>query len=134
MYDNFSFMERNTALGVFAALAHEIRLDVFRFLVHQESDGATAGRIGEAVSVPPSTLTFHLNKLQKAALVNSRRNGRNLVYVACPSTIDELIAHLAQHYASASHAQDVPRRDSPLVAAVAASVVSFFGSKKYSPK
>ena len=127
-------MERNAALDVLAALAHEVRLDVFHLLVHEEPDGATAGRIGKAVSIPPSTLTFHLKKLEKAALVSSRRHGRNLVYVAHPSTIDDLIAHIAQHYASASHPQDAPKRTSALVGAISASLVSFFGLTKNSPK
>lgn len=127
-------MDRNAALSVLAALANEVRLDVIRFLIDEEPDGATAGRIGKAISVPPSTLTFHLNKLHTAALVSSRRNGRNLVYVARPDAIDDLIVYLAQHYASASQAQDAPRRASPIVGAIAASLVSFFGSTKSSSK
>lgn len=129
-YDNISFMEKRAALGILAALAHEVRLDVLRFLVERGPDGATAGRIGQAVSIPPSTLTFHLKKLRNAALVDTRRDGRTLVYVAGAGTVDALIAHLAEHYECGAQSKETRDRASPLVGAIAASIVSFFGSKK----
>lgn len=123
-------MEKRAALNVLAALAHEVRLDVLRLLVERGPDGATAGHIGRVVSIPPSTLTFHLKKLQSAGLVNTRREGRTLVYVAGAGIIDALIVHLTEHYDCGAQTREAEDRASPLVGAIAASLVSFFGSNK----
>ena len=45
---------------VFAALAHELRLEVFRLLVATLPDGMAAGQIAQRLDVPASTLSTHL--------------------------------------------------------------------------
>ena len=119
---------------VFATLGNESRLTVLRRLIEQGPDGATAGEVGLALSVPPSTLSFHLNKLQQADLVTCRRDGRTLVYTARSSTIDELISHLDEHYTLGAVTAVTPRgtrlRASEIIPAIVASVVSLFGSNR----
>ena len=39
-----------------------------------------AGEIAERLDIPPATLTFHLKELSHAGLVESRREGRSIIY------------------------------------------------------
>lgn len=80
-------MEMETAIATLAALAQETRLSIFRALVHAHSPkdgegGLAAGEIGEALDVPPATLSFHLKEMSYAGLVTSRREGRSIIYKA----------------------------------------------------
>ena len=45
-------------------------------------EGVAAGRIGEALAVPPATLSFHLKELSHAGLASSRQDGRFIYYSA----------------------------------------------------
>ncbi len=80
-------MEIKTAIGALSALAQETRLSIFRALVRAHSmnegeGGLAAGEIGEALDVPPATLSFHLKEMSHAGLVTSRRDGRSIIYKA----------------------------------------------------
>ena len=52
-------MEDKDAISVLAALAQETRLDIFRLLVRAGKEGMAAGAIGDALSIPAATLSFH---------------------------------------------------------------------------
>src|SRR5699024_2078443 len=66
LFDNFGNMKKTEAIAALSALAHEARLDVFRFLVQQGPDGVPAGEIGERFGLPAATLSFHLSTLRHA--------------------------------------------------------------------
>jgi len=53
-------MESNEVVQALAALAHPLRLDVFRALVVAGDSGLTPGVMQQALGVPPATLSFHL--------------------------------------------------------------------------
>lgn len=80
-------MNEDSAIAVFAALAHRLRLAIFRALVTAGPDGLAAGAISEAVATPPSSLSHHLTALDGAGLVDVRRAGRTLRYRANLSLI-----------------------------------------------
>jgi DNA-binding transcriptional ArsR family regulator len=82
-----------TALG---ALAQESRLQAFRLLVRHGDKGLPAGEIAEALGVPPATLSFHLSQLAQGGLVDSRRNGRSIVYFMHADGIRALMAYLTE--------------------------------------
>ena len=73
-------MEPKEAVVALAALAQESRLSVFRLLVSQGPEGLPAGQIAEQLEIPPATLSFHLKELSHAGLVESRREGRFIIY------------------------------------------------------
>ncbi|WP_323761348.1 ArsR/SmtB family transcription factor [Maricaulis sp.] len=78
-------MEKTDAIAALAALAHEVRMDVFRLLVTAatpcEGDGGlTPGTIAEALGLPAPTLSFHLKELSRAGLIQFERRGRSLIY------------------------------------------------------
>lgn len=62
-----------------AALGHEARLHIFRFLVRAGRDGATVGQIGAHLDLPASTLAHHLRSLVGAGLLTQTRQGREVV-------------------------------------------------------
>ena len=71
-------MEETTAADCFAALGHPTRLALYRALVRAGDDGAPVGMLQEALDVPASTLTHHLQTLSRAGLVRQERDGRVL--------------------------------------------------------
>lgn len=80
-----------------AALAQESRLAIFRMLVKRGPEGYTPTQIGEKLIVAPPTLSFHLKELQRAGLLDVRRNGRFLHYRANFSHMNELIGFLTEN-------------------------------------
>lgn len=85
------------AIAALAALAHETRLDVFRYLVEAGPQGEAAGTIGERFGLPPATLSFHLSQMRQAGLVTSRREGRSVVYSADFAAMNGLLAYLTEN-------------------------------------
>jgi|SRR5450432_542992 ArsR family transcriptional regulator len=90
------------ALG---ALAHEHRLAVFRLLVERGPAGLPAGRIGEQIGLAPSSLTFHLQNLQRAGLIAQRRESRQLIYSADFPAMNALVGYLTENCCAGSGAE-----------------------------
>lgn len=80
-----------------AALAQETRLKAYRLLVEAGPEGLPAGRIGEALQLPPATLSFHLAHLSRAGLVRSRQEGRFVLYSADFQTMNQLVGYLTEN-------------------------------------
>jgi DNA-binding transcriptional ArsR family regulator len=70
------------AVEALSALAHGHRLAVFRLLVRAGADGLPAGEIARELGVLPNTLSSHLTILGHAGLIQSRRDGRSVIYSA----------------------------------------------------
>lgn len=76
------YVETDSAILAFGALAQQTRLEAFRLLVRHEPDGLAAGEIARVLDVPQNTLSSHLAILQRAGLVTSRRESRSVIYRA----------------------------------------------------
>lgn len=94
-------MKSPDAIEALTALAQESRLAVFRLLVRYGPVGLPAGKVAEALSVPPPTLSFHLSQLSRAGLVRSRRQGRQVSYSADFETMNALLRYLTENCCSA---------------------------------
>jgi ArsR family transcriptional regulator len=90
-------MEKTDAVAALAALAQESRLDIFRLLIQAGPEGLAAGQIGERLSLPAATLSFHLTQLRQAALIGFRRDGRSLIYTAAYPAMNALMAYLTEN-------------------------------------
>ncbi len=90
-------METKHALSALAALAQESRLAVFRLLVEAGPEGLAASKIGEALKVPASSLSFHLKELSHADLIVPRQDGRFVIYTAQFATMNQLVAFLTDN-------------------------------------
>jgi ArsR family transcriptional regulator len=82
------------ALG---ALAHEHRLAIFRLLVERGPAGLPAGHIAARVGLVPSSLTFHLQNLQRAGLITQRRESRQLFYSTDFTAMNALVGYLTEN-------------------------------------
>lgn len=87
-------MQTPVAVEALSALAHGHRLAVFRLLVRAGEEGLAAGDIAREIGVPPSTLSSHLTILGHAGLVQSRRDGRSVIYSADYAGMRALLAFL----------------------------------------
>jgi len=87
-------MEIKDAVTALAAIAQETRLAVYRALVVAGPEGLSAGRIADALAVPPATLSFHLKELDRAGLVSARQDGRYVIYSANFEQMNALLSFL----------------------------------------
>jgi len=90
-----SMIKEQEALDGFAAIAQGTRLRILRMLVVAGADGLAAGTIGEQLGgATSSRVSFHLTHLERARLVQSRREGRSIIYSAKFSVLSDLVAFL----------------------------------------
>jgi DNA-binding transcriptional ArsR family regulator len=89
-------MKITDALVALGALAHETRLATFRLLVSAGHGGLPAGEIAGRLGVAPPVMSFHLAELARAGLVESRREGRSIIYVAGYKRIGALLDYLIE--------------------------------------
>jgi len=83
-------------VGAFEALAHEVRLAVFRLLIPAGAEGLAAGEISERLGMAPNGLSFHLNRLVQADLVTVRRAGRQIFYGVRYERLNGLLRFLVE--------------------------------------
>jgi ArsR family transcriptional regulator len=89
-------MKSKDAIQSLSALAQESRLSVFRMLVRRGPEGYTPTQLGEKLNVSSPTLSFHLKELQRAGLVDVRRDGRFLYYRPNFTHMNRLIGFLTE--------------------------------------
>jgi ArsR family transcriptional regulator, arsenate/arsenite/antimonite-responsive transcriptional repressor len=89
----------NTAqiIEALGALAHEHRLAIYRRLVARGPEGLSAGVIADKLGLAPSSLTFHLQNLQRAGLITQRRDGRQLIYAVDFAAMNSLVGYLTEN-------------------------------------
>jgi len=87
-------VEKSRVLTALSAMAHETRLEIVRLLVPCKGDGMAAGAIAESLGISPSGLTFHLNSLEQAGLIGSKRQGRQVIYATNTDRLGGVIAYL----------------------------------------
>lgn len=88
-------MDEKNALSGFAAIAQETRLRIIRLLVTAGANGMAAGAITEALATASAPrVSFHLNHLEHAGLIESRRDGRSIIYSAVFPALSDLVAFL----------------------------------------
>ena len=79
-FDNYIIMKISQATTALAALSQESRLRVFRLLVKAGPSGLPAGQIAAKLKIPAATLSFHVKELSNAGLIDSRKEGRSVIY------------------------------------------------------
>src|SRR5271165_7076004 len=90
-------MKTPAVIEALGALAHEHRLAIYRLLVQRGPEGLAAGVIGQRIGLVPSSLTFHLQNLQRAGLITQRRESRQLIYSADFSVMNGLVGYLTEN-------------------------------------
>jgi DNA-binding transcriptional ArsR family regulator len=90
-------MKNTHAVAALSALAHEHRLTVYRLLVERGPEGLPAGVIAQRVGLVPSSLTFHVQALQRAGLITQRRVSRQVFYAADFDAMNGLVGYLTEN-------------------------------------
>lgn len=90
-------MDTDQAIQALGALAHGHRLAIYRLLVERGPEGLPAGAIGDGVGLAPSSLTFHLQNLQRSGLLVQRRESRNLIYSIDFDAMNALVGYLTEN-------------------------------------
>lgn len=90
-------MNETLVIRSLAALAQEVRLRIFRALVVAGNDGLTPGALSEQLGVASTALSFHLKELTHAALISQERQGRNLIYRASFTAMNDLLGYLTDN-------------------------------------
>jgi protein-tyrosine-phosphatase/DNA-binding transcriptional ArsR family regulator len=89
-------MEIDSAVEILAALAQGSRLTALRLLIECGPSGLPAGDIADRLGLPASTASFHLSALERAGLVQSTRQGRQMIYAVRFVALRELLAFLTE--------------------------------------
>jgi predicted transcriptional regulator len=82
-------MEEKEVIRALAALAHEVRLRVFRMLVVAGPDGLTPGAMATQLDLPNATLSFHLKELMRV--------GRSLIDRAAYDQMNGVLGFLTEN-------------------------------------
>lgn len=90
-------MNTSAALDVLGALSQGTRLRIFRLLVRQAPSGLRAGEIAHRLHLPKPTLSFHLNVLAAANLVQPQKSGRSISYSAELDCVNSLAEFLMEN-------------------------------------
>ena len=90
-------MELYDAAAALSALGHAGRLSIVRLLVQAGHEGVAAGEIARRLDVPPNTLSSNLNILSNVGLIDSRRDGRSIIYTARYESMTALLEYLMQN-------------------------------------
>lgn len=90
-------MESDDVVTALAALAHPVRLQVFRALVVSGPAGLTPGTMQDGLRIPATTLSFHLKELAHAGLVSAERSSRHLVYRAAFGRMNAVLQYLTDN-------------------------------------
>jgi ArsR family transcriptional regulator, arsenate/arsenite/antimonite-responsive transcriptional repressor len=89
-------MDKNNALGAFAALSQPTRLDVFRLLIKAGEEGMSAGEISNTLDVLQNTMSANLSILAQSGLIKSTREGRSIRYFADAEGVRGLLSFLTE--------------------------------------
>ncbi|MEM8770155.1 MAG: metalloregulator ArsR/SmtB family transcription factor [Pseudomonadota bacterium] len=87
-------MELKEASDAFSALSRESRLMVLKRLIIAGPQGEAAGDIAAGLNVSAPNMSFHLKELERAGLIQSRREGRSVIYAADYGGVRALIDFL----------------------------------------
>ncbi len=79
---------------MFSAMGTEPRLRIMQALLSAHPDGLVVGEIQEALDIPNSTLSHHLDKLKSEDLVRVERESTFLRYTANTGALQELLRFL----------------------------------------
>lgn len=105
---NFDEQKCAKVTKMLSALAHESRLHIFKILVEIGEEGTCPCHIAEALEIARNTLSFHLNILANAELVNVKREGKFLYYSPNIENLHILTEYLWADFAVLKNLHDEP--------------------------
>jgi ArsR family transcriptional regulator, arsenate/arsenite/antimonite-responsive transcriptional repressor len=101
-------MESKDAVIALSALAQDSRIAVYRLLVQAGPAGMAASELAERLDIPANTLSFHLKNLSHADLVQSRQDGRFVIYSTNYDQMNALLGFLTRNCCGGQGCAPVP--------------------------
>ena len=101
---NYAYMEPKNAIEALSALAQETRLAAYRLLVEHEPLGLASGAIAQNLGVNASTMSRHLAQLERASLLRSWREQRQIMYAIDHEGTGQLLDFLTEDCCKAHQA------------------------------
>lgn len=92
----------------FAALGHEVRLEIVRLLLASHPEGRVAGEIQQELNIPASTLSHHLDGLLQEKLIEQHREGRFQRYRADTEGLREILDFLYAECCTRNQVVQIP--------------------------
>ena len=87
-------MDTDKVVAGLGALAHHVRLDVWRLLLPHGSSGLSAGTIAARLAMAPSSLSFHLLQMTHGRVLVQRRFSRQIIYAVNQEAVPALFGFL----------------------------------------
>ncbi len=92
----YANMESKNVVEALLALAQETRLAAYRLLVEHEPHGLASGAIARKLGVNASTMSRHLAQLERASLLRSWREQRQIMYAIDHEGTGQLLRFLTE--------------------------------------
>ena len=115
-------MTHEDAAHCLSELGHPTRLAIYRSLALAGSAGLAVSEIQQRVSVPASTLSHHITRLQQVSLLRQVRQGRVLRCFAEQDRLDHLLSYLTTQCCCHRGCEDSQAGDKRLAASLSAEV------------
>ena len=93
---NSENMESEYAIEALLALGQKTRLAAYRLLFEQEPHGLASGAIARKLGVNASTMSRHLAQLERASLLRSWREQRQIMYAIDHEGTGQLLHFLTE--------------------------------------
>jgi DNA-binding transcriptional ArsR family regulator len=87
-------MNTSAAAKVFAELGNETRLAILLLLIKSGQEGLSIADIQSHLEIPLSTLSFHIQALASADLIERERQGRMVLCRPNFAVLNEAVAYL----------------------------------------
>lgn len=100
-------IENTQAVARFTALGNDTRLAIYRWLLPFNPQGRAFGEIALGLGLADATLAFHLKELAHTGLIQSRPEGRKVIYSVNVDTVTQLIEFLLEN-CCANAPRDMP--------------------------
>ena len=83
------YMKYNEKSEILKVLAHPVRLCIVKGLL--ETGECNASHMQDCFEIPQSTLSQHIQKLRTAGIIEGTRNGIEINYKLCNTTVINLL-------------------------------------------
>lgn len=96
-------MKSENAIDALLALGQETRLAAYRLLVEHEPHGLPSGEIAAKLGANASTMSRHLAQLERAKLLRSWREQRQIMYAINHDGTEQLLRFLTEDCCKVHH-------------------------------
>lgn len=87
-------MNIEEAEKILQSIGNITRIKIFKILVKYNKVGICSTEIAKQLDIPQNTISFHLTNMKNADLVESKKEGKNIIYKVKNETFNKLQEYL----------------------------------------